>query len=448
MVKRLEISTVQAAFEAFDYKMLSSAVNASAKIKYECPNGHRHSISWGHFKEGRRCPECYGNSSPRPEAVRAAFEVEGYKMVGPYINNKTKIGFECPKGHHHSITWKNFRAGKRCAKCIGARFAPPDFKRELELEGYKMLSLYRNNRIPVDIECPKGHKYSITWNNFREGRRCSRCKDKDNFFYGCIRAEFDLESVKSAFTSEGYEMLTAYVNQEEKIKYRCPSGHLGLISWSSFRQGVRCAECVSVNFGIKTVKAAFEAEGYKMLSPYISSAERIRYECPLGHQRSTTWRRFRKGNRCLVCAKRGFDSEKPGKLYYVRFDFGEFSLWKIGITNRTVKGRFRYEPTPYAVLNVRRFPLGADARAEESRILSKYLGDRYKGPHVLLSGNTECFTRDVLGLDTQANVGLSDSWKLDAILDRVEGKREDSPKEKTFRHRKATYHQLDLFAAA
>lgn len=46
------------------------------------------------------------------------------------------------------------------------------------------------------------------------------------------------------------------------------------------------------------------------------------------------------------------------------------------------------------------FAVGRDAAERESEILSQFAGDRYYGPEILVgAGNTELFTRDVLGLD-------------------------------------------------
>lgn len=51
------------------------------------------------------------------------------------------------------------------------------------------------------------------------------------------------EIVKAAFEAEGYELLSAYKNSSQKLDFVCPKGHRYAMQWSHFRQGQRCAVC-------------------------------------------------------------------------------------------------------------------------------------------------------------------------------------------------------------
>ena len=42
---------------------------------------------------------------------------EGYKLVTEYVNDKTKILMECPKGHKFEILPINWNKGIRCSEC-------------------------------------------------------------------------------------------------------------------------------------------------------------------------------------------------------------------------------------------------------------------------------------------------------------------------------------------
>jgi hypothetical protein len=82
----------------------------------------------------------------------------------------------------------------------------------------------------------------------------------------------------------------------------------------------------------------------------------------------------------------------------VRFDLPSGPIYKIGITNRTVKQRFSNEKTPYVILWQERHEDGSIPPKLEKTILKKYKKYQYKGDE-LESGNTECFTIDILGYD-------------------------------------------------
>jgi predicted nucleic acid-binding Zn-ribbon protein len=106
---------------------------------------------------------------------------------------------------------------------------------------------------------------------------------------------------------------------------------------------------------------------------------------------------------CPKCAGRGFNLGKPGLLYYVRVSnpFGE-PVYKIGITNGTVRKRFRNDIAEITIIETWYFENGAEAFEMEQDVLNDYDADRWTGPDILESGNDELFTVDVLGLDKGA----------------------------------------------
>ncbi len=94
---------------------------------------------------------------------------------------------------------------------------------------------------------------------------------------------------------------------------------------------------------------------------------------------------------------------RPTRLYYIRVDFDDDrdSLYKIGITTRSVSERFNEVPSGIHIVVVveKLFGTGKLAFDVEQKQLRKFKKHAYTGPKVLPSGNTELFTKDVLGLD-------------------------------------------------
>jgi hypothetical protein len=117
------------------------------------------------------------------EFVRASFESEDYILLDSvYINSKTKLNYICPKQHKHSIVWDNWKAGKRCPSCAGNIKLKFEFiKESFAKEGYTLLSKeYVNNRNKLDYICPQGHVHEIIWNSWQVGHRCPTCH-KNNY---------------------------------------------------------------------------------------------------------------------------------------------------------------------------------------------------------------------------------------------------------------------------
>ena len=62
--------------------------------------------------------EDMGKKKKTLDEIKQVFEKEGYALLSTeYINNKTKLDYICPKGHKHSMSWDNFNRGKRCPEC-------------------------------------------------------------------------------------------------------------------------------------------------------------------------------------------------------------------------------------------------------------------------------------------------------------------------------------------
>ncbi len=113
------------------------------------------------------------------EEIRLKFEKEEYKLLSKkYINNKQKLEYICPEGHKGSITYNHFQRGTRCAECAGnKKKIIGEIKPKFEKEGYILLSKeYRGANYKLEYICSKGHKGSISWSSFQQGKRCNKCK--------------------------------------------------------------------------------------------------------------------------------------------------------------------------------------------------------------------------------------------------------------------------------
>jgi hypothetical protein len=216
---------------------------------------------------------------------------------------------------------------------------------------------------------------------------------------------------KAEALREGYKLLTEYTLSDHVLEFVCPNGHEHKSTWRRFQVGQRCGTCSGRYLSHEEVARQFSQFGYELLSHYTGSFAALTVKCPKDHQYETKWTYFQKGRRCPQCAninKGGYSQTEPGTVYYIRFDLPGKSIWKIGITNGTVKRRFSGEKTPYEIVWHQRFDDGKIPRKIELQTLRRYRAYQYKGAE-LQSGNTECFTIDVLGYDkplAQLSLGL------------------------------------------
>lgn len=135
---------------------------------------------------------------------------------------------------------------------------------------------------------------------------------------------------------------------------------------------------------------------------YESSAGKVIISCPEHGDFSQAASNHMTGHGCPTCAPGGFDPDLPALVCYIRIDEDEGVVYKIGITNLTVRERYPYssDQARITVLREWSYELGAEAGAHERRVLQEHSDFRYSGPSILTGvGVTEVFTRDVLGLD-------------------------------------------------
>ena len=242
MTKKLSYGFIKNQFEKSGNILLTTEyINNRQKLEYICSNGHEHSITWGHFKDGHGCLDCAGLSRPDIEYIKSSFEIEGCVfLTEKYVNNKQKLEYICPKGHRHSIRWADWCRGSRCPYCAGLAKLTIGFVRsDFEKKGYQLLSKeYVNAHTKLDYICPKGHKHSIIWANWQSGQRCPYCVGN---------VKYTIEFIRSKFEEEGYKLLTKeYKNRSQKFKYICPEGHRHSISWGHWQRGQRCFTCKSI----------------------------------------------------------------------------------------------------------------------------------------------------------------------------------------------------------
>ena len=198
-MKKLTIEHIREKFNERGYTLLTEEyINSKQKLEYMCPNGHKNEITWSHFQQGTGCSYCSKNAKLTIEQVREAFEKEGYILLSKdYINSNTKLKYLCPNGHEHEITWNDFRSGYRCPFCKEykgekvIRLLLEELNIEYKTQ-YKFKDCKYKNVLKFDFYLPKynmcieydgeGHYQAINWGGKGEDfakRRLKSCQIRD-----------------------------------------------------------------------------------------------------------------------------------------------------------------------------------------------------------------------------------------------------------------------------
>lgn len=123
-MRKLTYEYIKDAFEKEEYKLLSKEyINNRQKLYYECSNGHVHKICWSDWSGNRRCPICSEEKRVDKRRLNIEFISKSFSdeefvlLTNNYINVDQKLEFICPKGHKYFISWHNWKSGWRCAYC-------------------------------------------------------------------------------------------------------------------------------------------------------------------------------------------------------------------------------------------------------------------------------------------------------------------------------------------
>jgi len=155
------------------------------------------------FLKGSGCPKCASKAKGANQKLSIDFiKQEAHKLSfwevlsEEYISAKTKLLCRCKTcGIIHNISWDKLRQGQRCYKCYLKKLSNKlqgkipigfieqtkklDFdsiKLSFLAEGYIVTSdVYLGSSLPLSYICPYEHKHKITWDNWKQGKRCPTC---------------------------------------------------------------------------------------------------------------------------------------------------------------------------------------------------------------------------------------------------------------------------------
>lgn len=198
------------------------------------------------------------------EEVEKFINIEGYKLLSKeYVNSKTKLLILCPKGHKFKMHLNSFKdQGLRCPYCSNrAKYTYDEVKEYIELFGYELLSKeYIGVGDKLLVKCPNKHKWEVRFGDFKnKGIRCSYCEGNHLYSY---------EYIKEYLETFDYKLLSEkYVNSKEKLKIECPNGHTYNVKFNVFQQGCRCPHCKESK-GEKSIREYLENNNIEYIGQY------------------------------------------------------------------------------------------------------------------------------------------------------------------------------------
>ena len=213
-----------------------------------------------------------------------------------------------------------------------------------------------------------------------------------------MRVRLTKEIVNERLKDKGIRLVGDYTKTHDVAEFECDNGH----RWEAMPRGPLnngngCPHCAGVaKLSIDAINERLLERGIKLIGPLENTVQKAKFRCSCGFEWVSYVNNVLHKTSCPKCAKHGFDPTAKTILYYIRFDTDSGTFWKIGVTNRTPKERFKCEKAPFEIIKQWEYETGAEALAREKQILSTFWMHRYNGPDILSNGNKELFTIDVL----------------------------------------------------
>lgn len=263
-----------------EYKVLGEYKTALSKIRMEHKSkrcgGYVFDMTPNAFKNGTRCPKCFGTPKKTTEIFKnEVMELLGeeYEVLGDYVDNKTKIKMkhknEMCGGYEYEVAPNVVLSGRgsRCKKCFGQdKYTTEWLKEEVRKvhnNEYEVLGEYtgRGNKIRVRHNSKKcgNREYEVSLSSILSGVGCSTCKGNK------LKTTEEFKDYVNKTEGESYSVIGSYTNNKTKIKMRHNSKKCGeneyYVTPVSFIHGVRCPKC-------RYSKGEMEVERYLIQGGY------------------------------------------------------------------------------------------------------------------------------------------------------------------------------------
>ncbi len=150
------------------------------KLLWECSRGHRWEAIPAIIKRGTWCPECYYKKvKVTLNEMQQIAKERGGKCLSQSCNgSRTKLLWECSEGHRWRAAASNIKKGTWCHRCYfnSRKSTIEDMQKIAKKHGGKCLSEeYENARTKLNWECSKGHIWKATPTNINQGKWCPAC---------------------------------------------------------------------------------------------------------------------------------------------------------------------------------------------------------------------------------------------------------------------------------
>jgi hypothetical protein len=153
--------------------------NNKIKMLWQCQYGHKWEACYGDIaNSGHWCPDCGGSKVKTIEDCQEIATSRGGKCLSEeYVNNHTKMLWQCQYGHKWEAQYGHIRNGSWCIYCAGKAKHTIEECHELAAEHNSecLSENYINTQTNLKWRCENGHVFYSTFKRVKRGEWCPDC---------------------------------------------------------------------------------------------------------------------------------------------------------------------------------------------------------------------------------------------------------------------------------
>lgn len=221
--------------------MIGEYVSTQEKSEFVCELGHKWLATPSSVMSGHGCPHCSKNAKLSKESVNSKLESQGseIRLVGDYVNARTKTEFICENGHSWMTVPHNVLSGANCPHCSGrAPLTKEKVNQRIAASGRRisLIGDFLTVEDKSEFICENNHIWLATSRSILSGNNCPHC---------ARQAPLNIELINKRLEEQdrGIEIVGDYVNSRTKTNFRCEEGHIWSSSTDNVLAGSGCPHC-------------------------------------------------------------------------------------------------------------------------------------------------------------------------------------------------------------
>lgn len=229
---------------------------AGINIEFQCKCGKLWLGRPSHIMAGSGCPVCAGNQKLSKEIVNNRILNKGITLIGEYLGSGTKTNFKCSCGYIWSTKPSSIMSGVGCPSCAGSLPIPKNMINErLSKNGrnIKIIGEYVDTKTKTNFECCCGHIWSATASNILSGKGCPLCSVK--IIKDKLRLTKEVVNNRIKDSGRNISMIGEYINANSKTEFKCICDNIWEATPGSVMAGNGCPKCA--DHGFSTGKPAW-----------------------------------------------------------------------------------------------------------------------------------------------------------------------------------------------